>query len=105
MFEIKGAAHITGGGFTENIPRILPKGLGARIQLGSWDMPPVFKLLAEEARLEEKDAYKTFNMGIGMVIAVDADKASEIAFAARDLGETSFVIGSVVEGKGVELCE
>ena len=104
QFEIKGAAHITGGGFIENIPRILPKSLGAKIELGSWDMPPVFDLLVSEAKLETRDAYNTFNMGIGMVLAVSPEHASEVAFAARDLGEAAFVIGNVQKGEGVVLC-
>ncbi len=102
--EINGAAHITGGGFIENIPRILPKGLCAKVELGSWDMPPVFELLVSEARLEPESAYNTFNMGIGMVLAVRSDLATEVAFAARQLGETAFVIGEVAEGEGVKLC-
>lgn len=104
-FDIKGAAHITGGGFIENIPRALPKGLGAHIQLGSWDMQPVFDLLVREAKLETKDAYNTFNMGIGMVLAVNKGIADEVISAAKQLGEEPFVIGSVVEGEGVTLCE
>lgn len=103
-YKIKGAAHITGGGFIENIPRMLPEGLGAVIELKSWDMPPVFDLLIKEAELETRDAYNTFNMGIGMVLAVSPDNASEVAFAARDMGESSFIIGSVLEGEGVKLC-
>ncbi len=103
-FDIKGAAHITGGGFIENIPRIIPEGLGAHINLGSWEIPPVFELLISEARLETKDAYNTFNMGIGMVLAVSPETANDVTFAARDLGEESFVIGSVEEGAGVTLC-
>jgi len=104
QYEIKGAAHITGGGFIENIPRILPKGLCAKIELGSWDMPPVFELLVSEARMEPESAYNTFNMGIGMVLAVRSDLATEVAFAARQLGEKAFVIGEVTEGEGVKLC-
>lgn len=104
-FEIKGAAHITGGGFIENIPRIIPKGLGIEINLGSWDMLPIFDLIVSEAKLKTADAYNTFNMGIGMVLAVSLDKANEVAFAARNLGDESFVIGRVVEGEGVRLCE
>lgn len=104
QYEIKGAAHITGGGFIENIPRILPKGLGAKIELGSWDMPPVFDLLVSEAKLETRDAYNTFNMGIGMVLAVSQEHASAVTFAARDLGEAAFVIGNVQKGEGVVLC-
>lgn len=104
-FAIKGAAHITGGGFIENIPRILPGGLGAEIQLGSWDMLPIFDLLVSEAKLKTRDAYNTFNMGIGMVLAVKPGIAEEVALAARELGEKAFVIGHVTEGEGVKLCE
>jgi phosphoribosylformylglycinamidine cyclo-ligase len=103
-YEIKGIAHITGGGFIENIPRMLPSGLCAKIELGSWDMQPVFDLLLREAKLDIKSAYNTFNMGIGMVFAVKKDQAMEIALAARELGEEAFVIGSVAEGEGVQLC-
>ena len=103
--EIKGAAHITGGGFIENIPRILPEGLGARIELGSWEMPPIFSLLVRDAHMRVEDAYNTFNMGIGMVIAVSPGREDDILVAAKELGEAPFVIGSVQEGKGVELCE
>jgi phosphoribosylformylglycinamidine cyclo-ligase len=102
--DILGVAHITGGGFIENIPRILPKGLGVNIELGSWDMPPVFDLLVEEAKLDNASAYNTFNMGIGMVLAVRSEQAMEVAFAAHQLGEKAFVIGSVAEGEGVKLC-
>lgn len=104
-FEIKGAAHITGGGFIENIPRILPEGLGADIALSSWEMPPVFNLLVEEAKLETKDAYNTFNMGIGMVLAVNPGLASNVIFAAREMGEKAYAIGTVTEGTGIRLCE
>lgn len=104
-FDIKGASHITGGGFIENIPRILPKGLGAEINLGSWEMPPIFDLIVSEAKIDAKDAYNTFNMGIGMVLAVSPETAGDVVFAARDLGEDSFIIGSVAEGEGVRLCE
>lgn len=104
-FNIKGAAHITGGGFIENIPRTLPKGLGANITLGSWDMPPIFDLLISKAKLETKDAYNTFNMGIGMVLAVNKDIANDVLSAARELGEKAFIIGSIEKGSGVTLCE
>jgi phosphoribosylformylglycinamidine cyclo-ligase len=103
-YDIKGIAHITGGGFIENIPRILPKGLRAEIELGSWEMPPVFDLLVSEAKLEKERAYNTFNMGIGMVLAVRKEQAMEVALAARQLGEEAFVIGAVAEGEGVRLC-
>jgi phosphoribosylformylglycinamidine cyclo-ligase len=103
-FEIKGAAHITGGGFIENIPRILPKGLGARFELGSWDMPLIFKLLLNDNNIETEDAYNTFNMGIGMVIAVSSELETDVLEAAKELGEQPFAIGSVQEGEGVRLC-
>jgi len=103
--EIKGAAHITGGGFIENIPRILPEGLGVRIQLGSWEMPPIFKLLVRDAHMMTEDAYNTFNMGIGMVLAVSPENEADVLAASEELGEKPFMIGSVQEGKGVELCE
>ncbi len=104
-FPVKGAAHITGGGFIENIPRILPSGLGAQIQLNSWDMLPVFDLLVSEAKLKTRDAYNTFNMGIGMVIAVNQSIANDIVSASKELGEKAYVIGHVTEGEGVQLCE
>ncbi len=104
QFDIKGAAHITGGGFIENIPRIFPSGLGADIKFGSWDMPPIFELLVGEAKLKNSDAYNTFNMGIGMVLAVNPGIASSVIFAAREMGDKSFVIGTVTEGEGIRLC-
>ncbi len=105
LHEIKGVAHITGGGFIENIPRILPNGLGARINLGSWEMPPIFSLLVREAKMMRDSAYNTFNMGIGMVLTVSPELESEVLAAALGLGEKAFVIGSVQKGEGVELCE
>ncbi len=102
--SIKGMAHITGGGFIENIPRMLPEGCSAAIQLGSWDMPPVFPMLTSLGGLDTRSAYNTFNMGIGMVLAVPAQEADAVAAAARDLGQPAFVIGEVVEGgREVEL--
>lgn len=105
LFDIKGAAHITGGGFIENIPRIIPKGLGVEINIGSWEKPVVFDYIVNKAKLELRDAYNTFNMGIGMVLAVSPDKAGSAAAAARDFGEEAFIIGTVVDGEGVKLCE
>ena len=101
---VKGIAHITGGGFYENIPRILPKGMGAKINLGTWDMPPVFDMLVKDAGLSTDDAYNTFNMGIGMVVAVDSKSAASALACLKGCGEKAFVIGEVVSGSGVELC-
>ncbi|MCL2675865.1 MAG: phosphoribosylformylglycinamidine cyclo-ligase [Firmicutes bacterium] len=102
-FEIKGIAHITGGGFIENIPRILPKGLGVRIDLGSYPLPPVFKLLGERSGARKEKLYNTFNMGIGMVLCVDSAVAESVCNSARELGEKAYVMGEVVEGEGVLL--
>ncbi len=103
-FDIKGIAHITGGGFIENIPRMIPQGLGVKINLGSWDMLPVFNLLHKLSGLETRQIYNTFNMGIGMVLAVDASVADQVVKAATELGDPAYIIGSVVKGEGVELC-
>lgn len=102
--SIKGMAHITGGGFIENIPRMLPEGCSAAIQLRSWEMPPVFPMLTSLGGLDTRSAYNTFNMGIGMVLAVSAQEAEAVAAAAKALGQPAFVIGEVVEGsREVEL--
>ena len=103
-YNIKGAAHITGGGFIENIPRMLPEGLCVNVRLGSWDMPPIFDMLTSKAKLETQQAYNTFNMGIGMVIAASAQDADAVVAAAADLGEKAFIIGEVRRGEGVALC-
>lgn len=104
-FDIKGAAHITGGGFIENIPRMLPEGCAARINLGSWEMRPIFDMLVSKAKLTTNDAYNTFNMGIGMILAVNKHIADVVLAEATKLGETPFIIGDVIEGEGVTLCE
>ncbi len=103
--RIKGCSHITGGGFYENIPRMLPEGICASIQKDSYEVPAIFKLLAKTGDIDEKMMYNTYNMGIGMCIAVapsDVEKTLEALGAA---GETAYVIGSAVNGeKGVILC-
>ena len=103
--DIKACSHITGGGFYENIPRMLPDGVKAVVEKDSYEIPAIFRLLAKTGNIEEKMMYNTDNMGIGMVLAVgpaDADKAME---AARAAGETPYVIGRIEAGeKGVELC-
>ncbi len=104
-FEIKGIAHITGGGFIENIPRIFPKGIGAEINLNSYELPAVFKLLKELSGLDNGKIYNTFNMGIGMVLCVDPAIATDVIKAAEALGEKACVIGKTVKGEGVTLVE
>ena len=103
--RVKGCSHITGGGFYENIPRMLPDGISAEIRKDSYDIPPIFGLIRKTGGIEEHMMYNTYNMGLGMVLALDpadADKAVEILNAA---GEKAFVVGKCVEGeKGVTLC-
>ncbi|MCT2540130.1 phosphoribosylformylglycinamidine cyclo-ligase [Sedimentimonas flavescens] len=94
-------AHITGGGLTENLPRVLPEGLGATIDLSSWELPPVFRWLAETAGMAEGELLKTFNCGIGMIVVVAADRAEALAELLRAQGETVTRIGTVTEGAGV----
>ena len=102
---IKGCSHITGGGFYENIPRMLPDGVKAVIQKDSYEVPAIFKMLAKEGEIAEEMMYNTFNMGIGMVLAVDAADAEKTVQALTDAGETAYVIGEIAEGeKGVILC-
>lgn len=94
-------AHITGGGLTENLPRVLPEGLGAEIALGSWPLPPVFGWLAAAGGIGEAEMLKTFNAGIGMVAVVAAEAADRVAAQLAGAGETVHRIGHVVPGTGV----
>ncbi|MGB8624300.1 MAG: AIR synthase-related protein, partial [Paracoccaceae bacterium] len=94
-------AHITGGGLTENLPRVLPEGLGAEIDLGAWPLPPVFRWLAETGGMAEGELLKTFNAGVGMVLAVAPDRADALAALLEGEGETVFCIGTVGEGAGI----
>lgn len=103
-FEIKGIAHITGGGFIENIPRILPQGLAAKIDIAKYKVPALFKALQEIADISDEKMYNTFNMGTGMVLAVDPSIADAVVAELNDnLGEEAYILGSVVEGEGVIL--
>lgn len=99
---VHGLAHITGGGLTENLPRVMPDGLGARIDLNAWSLPPVFKWLCEVGGVAESELLKTFNAGLGMVVVVAADQAQAIADGLRAAGETVFEIGTVNETEGVQ---
>jgi phosphoribosylformylglycinamidine cyclo-ligase len=94
-------AHITGGGLTENLPRVLPEGMGATIDLGAWDLPPVFRWLAENGGMQEDELLKTFNSGIGMIVVVPADKADEAAALLSDMGEAVCKMGTVTAQSGV----
>lgn len=99
-FEVHGLAHITGGGLTENLPRVLPHGLVAELDLAAWTCPPIFAWLAEHGPVAPAELLKTFNCGIGMVIAVAAADAESIAAALSAAGETVSVIGAVNAGNG-----
>lgn len=103
--RVKGCSHITGGGFYENIPRMLPEGVQAVVRKDSYEVPAIFKLMAEKGQVEEQMMYNTYNMGIGMVLAVDADKADEAIKVLEAAGETVYRIGEIKAGeKGVVLC-
>ena len=103
---IKGCSHITGGGFYENIPRMLPDGIVARVHKDSYPVLPIFTLMQKTGEIEEKLMYNTFNMGIGMVLALDSADADKAVEALRAAGEDAYVIGETGSGaqKGVELC-
>ena len=98
---VHGLAHITGGGITENPPRVLPEGLACEIDLSSWSLPPVFRWLRDTAGMAEAELLKTFNCGIGMMLVVAPDRAPAIADLLRGLGETVVPMGRVVAGQGV----
>ncbi len=101
---INTVSHITGGGFIENVPRMLPDGLKAVIKKGTWEILPIFDLMQKKAGIPERDMYNTFNMGLGMVVAVDADKADAAVKCLESAGEKAYIIGTLEKGeKGVEI--
>ena len=103
--RIRACSHITGGGFYENVPRMLPEGKHAVIRKDSYEVPPIFKMMAREGQVEEKVMYNTYNMGIGMVLAVDAKDVDKTMAAIREAGDTPYIIGEIKDGeKGVTLC-
>lgn len=99
-FEVKGMAHITGGGLVENLPRILPKGTAVQIDTGTWEIPAVFKVIAQEGPVETGEMYRVFNMGIGMVLVVPIAQTEDIIAELKSRGEDARVIGRVIEGNG-----
>lgn len=98
-FDIKGMAHITGGGFIENIPRMMPEGLTAFIEKGCWPIPPIFHILQNLSQLDDASMFNTFNMGIGLVIALSSAQADGIVEYFKTLGQQAFIIGRVEEGR------
>ena len=102
---IKGCSHITGGGFYENIPRMLPEGRRAVVKKDSYQIPPIFTMLAREGQIEEQMMYNTYNMGLGMILAVDPADADKAMEAIRAAGETPYIVGRIEDGeKGVTVC-
>ena len=100
---VKGIAHITGGGFIENIPRIFPEGIGCEIDKNSYEVPAVFRVMQERAGISDEQIYNTFNMGIGMVVCVSPENAAAAAASLKESGEEVVVLGRTTEGKGVTL--
>ena len=102
---VKGCSHITGGGFDENIPRMLPEGIKAVINKNSYPIPAIFDLIAKNGNISEDMMYNTFNMGLGMVIALDPKEVDKAMAAIKEAGDECYVVGHVEAGnKGVELC-
>lgn len=96
-------AHITGGGMTDNLPRVLPEGLRARIKVGAWDVPPVFRLLAERGAVPEEEMWRTFNLGVGMVLVVTPKQLDKVLRELAERGCPGFPMGNIIEGeRGVE---
>jgi len=98
--DVRGLAHITGGGVIDNVPRILPKNVDARFDLSSWTVPPLFGVLRREGGVEEREMFRAFNMGIGMAVVVAADRAEAIVGELNAAGETAWVTGEIVAGDG-----
>ncbi len=103
--RIKACSHITGGGFYENIPRMLPEGKHAIVEKNSYKIPPIFTMMAREGQIEEQMMYNTYNMGIGMILAVDPADVDKTMEAIKAAGDTPYIMGKVEDGeKGVTLC-
>ena len=99
--NVKGMVHITGGGFYENIPRILPLGLGAKIHRDVWNLPPIFSYLQMLGNVEEKEMFSTFNMGVGYIFVISKERKDSVMDILRREGEKPFLMGSIIRGEGV----
>ncbi len=97
--EIKGMVHITGGGFQDNIPRVLPNGCQAIIDTSAWEWPPIFKFLQDKGAISTEEMYRTFNCGIGMILVIPEEKTQDLLFQANAIGDRAYVIGTVRERK------
>jgi phosphoribosylformylglycinamidine cyclo-ligase len=102
--DVNGIIHITGGGFFENIPRIIPTGLGVKINVGAWDVPAIFSYISKYGNVEEKEMFATYNMGVGMMMIVSQEDSDAVVGTLRAAGETANVIGEIMKGEGVTLC-
>ena len=100
---LKGLSHITGGGFLENIPRILPSGTGCYVDAKAWELPPVFKWLMKEGRVQPLEMARTFNNGIGMILIVSPDNVDKVILTLQASDEQVYRVGEVVAGEGVEM--
>ncbi|MEG1703202.1 MAG: AIR synthase-related protein, partial [Niameybacter sp.] len=104
--NIKGIAHITGGGFIENVPRMLPKGITAKLNINTIEEPKVYDVLRKLSGLEVHELYNTFNMGVGMMLVVSQEEVASVVKALQEAGEQAAVIGEIVAGdEGVILCQ
>ena len=101
---VNGIIHITGGGFFENIPRIIPEGLGVKINVGTWEVPAIFGYIQKCGNIEDVDMFSTYNMGAGMMMVVPEEEAEAVVESLRAAGETANIIGEIIEGEGVTLC-
>ena len=99
--KIRALCHITGGGFEGNLPRVLPEGLGAKVRRAAWEIPPLFRLIQSKGAVPDEEMFRTFNMGIGMVVVVAPGDLHDVEHSLERRGEKSFLIGSVVRGAGV----
>ncbi len=102
QYRIKGIAHITGGGITENLPRVFPKGSVAKIRRGNWVVPPLFRVIERLGQVPSEEMYRVFNMGIGLILVVAAEEATSIIKALEQHGDRAFVIGEMERGTGEE---
>ncbi|HEV2733299.1 MAG TPA: phosphoribosylformylglycinamidine cyclo-ligase [Longimicrobiaceae bacterium] len=97
--EVRGLAHVTGGGLTDNVPRVLPEGLDARFDTSSWEVPNVFRVLQREGGVERGEMFRAFNMGVGMVAVVAPERADAVVRELREAGEEAWIAGEVVPGE------
>ena len=103
--DINGIVHITGGGFYENIPRVLPEGTGVEIELGTWEISKVFKYMQEKGNIARDEMFSNFNMGLGMIMIVEEENANKVIKALEEAGETANIVGKVIKGEGVTICQ